>query len=95
MVQADVDPLTGARRDAVLISRQDAKTLGLKDGDAVFLRSESGTFQGRCYTGSIKERNLQVFWPEGNVLLQRGRGDPASGIPNYNTVVEVKPGTGG
>jgi hypothetical protein len=33
---------------------------------------------------------LQVYWPEGNVLIGR-RLDPASGEPDYNAVVRVTP----
>ena len=35
MVQRDVDPLTGARRDDVLVSADDLRALGLADGAAV------------------------------------------------------------
>ena len=37
----------------------------------------------------VKARTLQVFWPEGNVLIPR-RYDPDSGEPDYNAFVEVK-----
>lgn len=83
------DPLTGAHRDEVFISAEDAAELGLREGDAVVLRNEVGELRGRVKIVPIRPRNLQVFWPEGNVLIRRGQCDPACGIPDYNAVVEV------
>ena len=39
----------------------------------------------------MRPGNVQVFFPEGNVLLRAGRRDPASGVPDYNAVVTVEP----
>jgi molybdopterin-dependent oxidoreductase alpha subunit len=86
MVQERKDAITGAMREAVLINQEDAKHLGVKDGDAVILKNELGTFQGRVYTAPIKPRNLQVHWPEGNVLLDRSKRS-SEGVPDYNAVV--------
>jgi molybdopterin-dependent oxidoreductase alpha subunit len=91
MVQARRDPLTGAVREDVLMNADDARSLGLRDGDPVLLKSEIGEYQGRCKIAAIKSRNLQVHWPEGSVLLRRGAVDPVCGIPDYNTTVEVVP----
>jgi hypothetical protein len=30
-----------------------------------------------------------MFWPEANVLIAAGRRDSASGVPDYNAVVEI------
>jgi anaerobic selenocysteine-containing dehydrogenase len=90
MVHRDDDPLTGARRDDVLISRHDASRLGLSDGDRVLLRSEVGQMHGRCRVAPIAPGNLQVHWPEGNVLLKRGISDPECGIPDFNARVEIE-----
>ncbi|MFL6206586.1 MAG: molybdopterin-dependent oxidoreductase, partial [Acidimicrobiales bacterium] len=46
MVHGDVDPLTGAVRDAVYIDEADARALGATEGTAVRLRSEVGSFDG-------------------------------------------------
>jgi molybdopterin-dependent oxidoreductase alpha subunit len=91
MVQARRDPLTGAVREDVLMNADDARVLGLRDGDPVLLKSEAGEYRGRCKISPIKSRNLQVHWPEGSVLLKRGAVDPVCGIPDYNTTVEVAP----
>jgi len=89
MLYGSRDPLTGAWRDEVFMSAEDAAALGVHEGDAVVLRSEVGTLRGRVKIAPIRPGNLQVFWPEGNVLIRRGRCDPVCGIPDYNAVVEV------
>ncbi len=88
MVYATTDPLTGGGRDTIFMSREDADRLGLKEGSRVRLRSETGTLSGRIRLAPVKPRTLQVFWPEGNVLIPR-RYDPVSGEPDYNAYVEV------
>jgi predicted molibdopterin-dependent oxidoreductase YjgC len=89
MVQAKRDPLTGGLRDHVFMADADARRLGLSDGDALTLRSEVGEFRGRCRVSDMKERNLQVFWPEANPLIRRDVVEPQCGIPDFNAVVEV------
>jgi molybdopterin-dependent oxidoreductase alpha subunit len=91
MVQRDIDPLTGASRDDILISAEDLGRLGVDEGTRVCLRSEFGAFSGRLRTASIKSGNLQVHWPEGNVLLGTSV-DPESVEPDYNTDVFVEIG---
>jgi len=90
MVHRDRDPLTGAHREDVLINSEDARRLGLADGDAIRLKSNAGQMRGRCLVAAIAVGNAQVHWPEGNVLLERGLCDPECGIPDYNTMVEVE-----
>ena len=88
MVHADVDPLTGARRDDVLISAEDAACLGLRTGDRVTLRNEQGEFQGRVRIDRVKPGSLQAHWPEVNGLIPAGRLD-SSGVPDYTASVEI------
>jgi molybdopterin-dependent oxidoreductase alpha subunit len=90
MVHRRRDPLTGARRDDVLMNEADARRLGIKDGDAIILRSDAGEFRGRCRIAPIAAGNAQVHWPEGNVLISRGVCDEECGIPDYNTTVEIE-----
>jgi hypothetical protein len=94
MVHRDVDPLTGASRDEILISAGDLARLGVGEGRRVRLRSEYGSLAGRLRTAPIKPGNIQAHWPEANVLLGP-RVDPDSHEPDYNAVVEidVEPGT--
>jgi molybdopterin-dependent oxidoreductase alpha subunit len=89
MVQRDVDPLTGAARDAVLMSADDATRLDVAHGAAIELRSAHGVFAGRVHVAPIRPGNLEVHWPEGNVLLSGSRRDPASLEPDYNIDVSV------
>jgi anaerobic selenocysteine-containing dehydrogenase len=90
MVQRDADPLTGARRDDILISEDDLLRLGLPDGARVTLRAPAGSFEGRLRSARIRPGNLAVHWPEGNVLLGADRLDPESLEPDYNAVVTVE-----
>ena len=66
MIQREIDPLTGADREAVLISASDANRLGLVEQQLVRLRSDHGMFEGRIRRSPIKPGNLEVHWPEGN-----------------------------
>jgi molybdopterin-dependent oxidoreductase alpha subunit len=88
IINASVDPLTGARRDDVLISAEDAQRLELRNGDPLTLRNELGEFHGRARIDRIKPGCLQAHWPEINVLIPAGRLDP-SGVPDYNATVEI------
>jgi molybdopterin-dependent oxidoreductase alpha subunit len=90
MVHRDRDPLTGARREDVLINRQDAERIGVADGDDILLTSSAGQMRGRCFVAPIAPGNVQVHWPEGNVLIERGISDPECGIPDFNTEVEIE-----
>jgi anaerobic selenocysteine-containing dehydrogenase len=88
MIHGETDPLTGAARDAILMSQEDATNLGLRDGDPVLLRNDRGEFRGRVKIDRIKPGCLQGYWPEVNVLVPAGCLDP-SGVPDYNAVVEI------
>jgi predicted molibdopterin-dependent oxidoreductase YjgC len=94
MVLAPTDPLTGAGRDAVYIDEHDAGVLGVADGDPITLTSSAGRFAGRAKLVRLPARTLQVHWPEGNVLIAGGAGhrEPASRVPDYNTVVTLQVG---
>jgi molybdopterin-dependent oxidoreductase alpha subunit len=89
MVQRDVDPLTGASRDDILISADDLKRIDMTEGCRVTLRSEYGTFAGTLRSAPIKPGNLQAYWPEANAVLGP-RVDPESLEPDYNTTVIIE-----
>jgi molybdopterin-dependent oxidoreductase alpha subunit len=91
MIHRGKDPLTGARRDDVLMSEADAERLGFKDGDPIILKNSVGLMRGRCRIAPIAAGNVQVHWPEGNVLIERGVCDPECGIPDYNALVSIEP----
>ena len=90
MVHKRIDPLNGASREDILISVADAQRLNITSGDRIILRSSVGQFRGRCFIAPIVTGNVQVQWPEGNVLLERGDCDPECGIPDYNTLIEIE-----
>ncbi|NMF66581.1 FdhF/YdeP family oxidoreductase [Brasilonema octagenarum] len=89
MVQERKDAITGAVREAVFINEVDAKHFGLNDGDVVILTNELGNLKGKVYTAPIKPGNLQVHWPEGNVLLDKSKRS-REGVPDYNAVVRLE-----
>jgi molybdopterin-dependent oxidoreductase alpha subunit len=90
MVQADNDEHTGAGRNAVLISGEDATALGIEDGTPIVLRSDAGRFEGLATVAPVKPGTLQVHWPEGQVLIDRSKRAPVAGIPDYNAVVRIE-----
>ena len=69
--------------------RPTPRRLGLSDGAAVLVRSEHGHIRGHLKVGGVRPGNVQVFWPEGNPLLPPRIRDGASGVPDYNAVVEI------
>jgi molybdopterin-dependent oxidoreductase alpha subunit len=91
MIQREVDPLTGAGRDDVLISAEDLSQLQLENGSFVDLRSSSGSFRGRLKSAPMRPGNLEVHWPEGSTLLSASAIDPDSMEPDYNAVVTLSP----
>lgn len=93
MVHAERDPLTGAMRDALFMAPSDIAALGMRDGDRVVVRSHHGEMAARLHASELRAGNVQVFFPEGNVLLRAGRRDPASGVPDYNAIVTVEAAT--
>lgn len=90
LVYADVDPLNGAARDAVLMSAEDAARLQLASGDRVVLKSGAGRLEGRVLISPIAPGSLQVHFPEGNALLPRGVVDREGGVPDYNAHAVVE-----
>lgn len=90
IIHGDKDLLNGAMRDHILMAREDAQHLGVKDGDAIVLSNDRGQFRGRVKIDRIKPGSLQGYWPEVNVLVPAGCLD-ASGVPDYNAIVEVFP----
>ncbi len=90
MIYADVDPLTGAPRDAVFINPDDAAELHLHTEDSITLVNQQGRFRGRVFLAPIARGSLQVHWPEGNVLIASGIVEPMGGVPNYNARVRIE-----
>ena len=89
MVQERKDAITGAMREAVLMNASDAAQLGLKDGDKVILKNDLGELCCQVYIAPIQSGNLQVHWPEGNVLLDKSKRS-LEGVPDYNAIVRLE-----
>ena len=77
LVYAEIDPLNGAARDAVLMNPDDAAALHLVQGDRVRL-------------APLARGSLQIHWPEGNVIIRRGVTEPNSHVPDYNAQARVE-----
>jgi len=91
LIYADIDPLTGAARDAVFMNPDDAATLRLRNSDRVTLVNQHGRYEARIFLAPIARGNLQVHWPEANHLISRGKVDAMGGVPDYNFQVKVEP----
>lgn len=90
MVYSEKDPFNNAMRDDVLMLAADGEALGIREGEAVAVYNAHGTYIGRARWAEIKSGNIELYWPEGNVLMPRGVYEPYAGIPEYNTAVVVE-----
>jgi molybdopterin-dependent oxidoreductase alpha subunit len=86
------DTMSGAPRNGLLISAEDAAALGVKNGERVLVKSDNGqSMECRIRIDNMKPRSVQAFWPECNVLIRRRVCDVAAGVPDYNAIVEIVP----
>lgn len=92
LIYAEIDPLTGAGRDAVFMNEEDAAEQHFSNGDRVTLANELGRYEGTVFLAPIARGNLQVHWPEGNVLIRHGVVEPKGGVPDYNAWVRIEHG---
>jgi len=90
MVHEAKDSLTGAIRQAILISRPDAERLSIRNGDRLVLRNELGEYRGLAAVAPVTPGSLQIHWPEGQILLDRTRRSSQAGIPDYNAAVTLE-----
>jgi predicted molibdopterin-dependent oxidoreductase YjgC len=92
LIYAKKDTQSGAPRNGLLISAEDAVALGVKQGERVLVKSDNGqSMECRIRIDNVKPRNVQAFWPECNVLIRRRVCDVAAGVPDYNAIVEIVP----
>ena len=72
-----------------------ARATRARSGSATVIVSSFARRSVRCsarvHLANLRPGNVQVFFPEGNVLLRPGRRDAGSGVPDYNAVVTVEP----
>jgi molybdopterin-dependent oxidoreductase alpha subunit len=90
MIQENRDPLTRAVRDSIFMSSADARNEGLEEDDRIAVVSDNGRLEGRVRIARVAPGNLQVHWPEAQVLIDRTRRSPEAGIPDYNAEVWVE-----
>jgi molybdopterin-dependent oxidoreductase alpha subunit len=90
LIYAEIDPLNGAPRDAVLMNPDDAAQLHLANHDPITLRNALGAYSGTVFLAPIAPGNLQIHWPEGNVIIPHGLTDQSGGVPDYNTRVKIE-----
>ncbi|AIE60144.1 FdhF/YdeP family oxidoreductase [Bacillus methanolicus] len=90
MIYSETDPFNGADRYDIAINPDDAAKLGIREGDSIVVYNQFGTFQGRAKFEDVKQGNIAVYWPEGNVLLPKGIYEEHAKIPDYNTSVIVE-----
>ena len=70
------------------VSKADAEKWSLKEGDSIALTNDLGTMKGTLRLANIRPGNVQVHWPEGNIIISR-RYDPVSGEPDYNAFAKI------
>lgn len=91
MVYSEIDPLTGAGRDAVLVHPDDAAVLHLAQDDRVRLVNEHGSMDAVIRLAPIARGNIQAHWPEANALIARDVVDATGLVPDYNAWVRIEP----
>ncbi len=90
LIYAEIDPLNNAPRDAVLMNPDDAANLHVIHLDRIALVNELGRYEGRVFLAPIARGNLQVHWPEANIIIRRGVTDPAGGVPDYYAQAKIE-----
>jgi molybdopterin-dependent oxidoreductase alpha subunit len=74
------------RRDVVMMNGDDARRLGLREGDPVTVATEVGHLAVHVAIVDLPPSNLAMYYPEANALVP-GRIDPASRTPAFKSVV--------
>ena len=67
---------------------EDAAVLHLIHGDRIALVNDIGRCEGRVFLAPLARGNLQIHWPEGNVIIRQGVVDQGGGVPDYNARVK-------
>ncbi|MFF2889793.1 FdhF/YdeP family oxidoreductase [Paenibacillus sp. NPDC057967] len=90
MIYGEHDSFNAAARHDVLISSEDADRLDLQNGDDIVVHNRHGLFHGRAKLAPVASGNIELYWPESNMLFKRGVYEPHAGIPEYNASVQVE-----
>lgn len=87
VVYEEEDLYRGNRqRDVVMMAAEDARGLGLAEGDRVRVSSEIGAMRVRVAHAEIRPGNVAMYYPEANDLVP-ARLDPRSGTPAFKSVL--------
>ena len=73
------------RRDVIMMAAEDVARLGLREGDAVTVRSATGSLDVVVAEVDIRPGNTAMYYPEANVLVDRVI-DPESLTPAFKSV---------
>lgn len=73
------------RRDVVMMSREDANDLGVREGSPVTVETEVGRMNVVVAIVDIRPGNLAMYYPEANALVPR-RLDEETGTPAFKSV---------
>ncbi len=90
MIYGPMDPFNEADRHDVLIDERDGRMLNIQDGEAIVVHNHVGMFHGRAKFANIRKGNIELYWPEANVLFPKGVYEQYAGIPEYNSTVIVE-----
>jgi molybdopterin-dependent oxidoreductase alpha subunit len=90
MIYSDKDPFNAADRYDILMHEKDAAKLGIREGEPVVAYNRHGMMQGRAKFADVKQGNIAVYWPEGNVLIPKGIYETYAQIPEYNTIAIIE-----
>jgi molybdopterin-dependent oxidoreductase alpha subunit len=90
MIYSETDPFNDADRYDVLINQRDCEELSIREGDAIVVYNRYGVFHGRAKFENVRQGNIEVHWPEGNMLIPKGVYEQHAGIPEYNATVIVE-----
>jgi molybdopterin-dependent oxidoreductase alpha subunit len=74
------------RRDVVMMAAEDARRLGLAEGDRVVVETEVGRLEVVAALAGLRPGNLAMYYPEANAIVPR-RLDPHSKTPAFKSVV--------
>jgi hypothetical protein len=50
----------------------------------------AGRYEASVFLAPIARGNLQVHWPEGNVIIHRDIIEPLGGVPDYTAMVRME-----
>ena len=93
VVYEDYDLYRGVdRRDVILLHPDDVMLLGLKEGQQVTIRSNTGEMSGILVKSFDQSRagNAAMYYPEANVLVPK-HADPHSKTPAFKSVeIEIE-----